>query len=132
MKKHRTARGPSSPASLESTFLLAGALPRSSRRATARRASSRRASARQLKRDIEGRVIEYLKHYPRSTTGEIAKGVNADRGRVAAELARIDRAADRDKRPGGSRIIDDRMGDDRVDEWVRSGPAAAYTFLYPT
>jgi hypothetical protein len=132
MQKHRTARGASSPASPESTFLLPGVLPRSSRRATARRASNRRASARQLKRDVEGRVIEYLKDHSRSTTGEIAKGVNADRGRVAAELARIARTADVDKRPRGSRVIDDRVGDDRLDEWVRSGPSAAYTFLYPT
>jgi hypothetical protein len=132
MQKHRTTRGASLPASLESAFLLPAVPPRSSRRATARPASSRRASARQLKRDVEGRVITYLKDHPRSTTGEIAKGVDADRGRVAAELARAARAAPIDKGPGGPRIIDDRARNDRLDDWVHSGPSAAYTFLYPT
>jgi hypothetical protein len=134
MKKQRTVGGASSPASLESTFLLPGALPRSSRRATARRASSRRATARQLRRDLEGRIIEYMKDHPRSTTGDIAKGVDAERGRVAAQLARITRLGlgDVDRGPGGPRIIDDRMGDDRLDDWVDSGPSAAYTFLYRT
>ena len=129
MQKHRTTGGASSPASLESAFLLPGVQPRSSRRATARRASSRRAAARQLRRDVEGRVIEYLKDRPSGTTGEIAKAVDADRGRVAAELSRIARRADTDAGPGGPRVIDNRMGDDRLDEWVDSGPSAEYTFL---
>src|SRR5512132_917542 len=88
MQKHRIIEGASSPASLESRFLLPGVLPRSSRRV-----GSRRAGARRLGRDVEGRVIEYLKEHPRSTAGEIAKVVGADRGRVAAELARIARTA---------------------------------------
>ena len=124
MQKHRTTGGASSPASLESAFLLPGVQPRSSRRA-----SSRRAAARQLRRDVEGRVIEYLKDRPSGTTGEIAKAVDADRGRVAAELSRIARRADTDAGPGGPRVIDSRMGDDRLDEWVDSGPSAEYTFL---
>ena len=129
MQKHRTAGGASSPASLESAFLLPGALPGSSRRAAARRASSRRAAARGLRRDVEGRVIEYLKDLPGGTPGEIAKGLDADRGRVAAELARIARRADTDEQPAGARIVDSRVGDDRLDEWVHSGPSSEYAFL---
>jgi predicted transcriptional regulator len=68
--------------------------PRSARRATARRASSRRAAARERKDDIEGRIIEYLKDHPRSTTGDIAKALNANRDTIAAGLSHIARASD--------------------------------------
>lgn len=131
MQKQRPAADASSPASLESAFLMPGVLPRSSRRATARRASSRRATARELPRDVEGRVMEYLKVHPGGTVGEIAKALDADRGRVAAELARFARRteSDSDGAPRGPRIIDDRAGDDRLDEWVHSGPSSEYTFL---
>jgi hypothetical protein len=61
---------------------------------TARRASDRRATARQRKDDIEGRIVEYLKDHPQSTTGDIAKGLNADRGTIAAALWHIVRASD--------------------------------------
>src|ERR1700727_541964 len=47
---------------------------RSTRRATARRASSRRATARQHKDDIDGRIVEYVKEHPQSTTGVMHKG----------------------------------------------------------
>ena len=67
---------------------------RSARRATARRASNRRATARQRKDDIEGRIIEYLKDHPRSTTGDIAKGLNANRGTIAAGLSHMVRASE--------------------------------------
>jgi hypothetical protein len=67
---------------------------RSARRATARRASNRRATARQRKEDVEGRVVEFLKDHPRSTTGDIAKGLNADRATIAAELSHIVRASE--------------------------------------
>ena len=133
MQKHRTAADVSSPASLELAFLLPGVQPRSTRRATARRASNRRAIARERKRDVEGRVIDYLKDHPSGTAGEIAKAVDADRGRVAAELARFARRSDTDTDsdtwPGGSRVIDDRVGDDRLDDWVHSGPSSEYAFL---
>jgi hypothetical protein len=135
MPKQRPAADASSPASLETAFLVPGVVPRSARRAAARRASSRRAAARELKRDVEGRVIEYLKIHPAGTTGEIAKALDADRGRVAAELARLAKPADSDAGPdidtgpGGPRIIDDRKGDDRLDEWVHNGPSSEYTFL---
>jgi hypothetical protein len=67
---------------------------RSARRAAARRASDRRASARELKHDIEGGIFDYLEHHPQSTTGDIAKGLNADRGTIAAALSRMARASD--------------------------------------
>ena len=74
-------------------------------------------------------MIEYLKDLPGGTPGEIAKGLDADRGRVAAELARIARRADTDERPAGARIVDNRVGDDRLDEWVHGGPSSEYAFL---
>jgi predicted transcriptional regulator len=67
---------------------------RSTRRATARRASNRRATARQHKDDLDGRIVEYLKDHPQSTTGEIAKGLNANRDTIAAGLSHIARASD--------------------------------------
>jgi hypothetical protein len=65
---------------------------RSARRATARRASTRRATARQRKDDVETRIIEYLKDRPQSTTGDMAKALNADRGTVAAGVSHMVRA----------------------------------------
>ena len=65
---------------------------RSVRRATARRASSRRATARERRDDVEGRIVEYRKHHPKSTTGDIAKALNADRDTIAAALSHIARA----------------------------------------
>jgi DeoR/GlpR family transcriptional regulator of sugar metabolism len=66
---------------------------RSGRRATARRASNRRATARRRKDDIEGRIVEYLKGRPQSTTGELAKGLNANRATIAAGLSHLARAS---------------------------------------
>jgi hypothetical protein len=63
--------------------------PRSARRATARRASSRRATARLHKDDIEDRVSEYMNDHPLCTTGDLAKGLNADRAQVAAARSHI-------------------------------------------
>jgi hypothetical protein len=67
---------------------------RSARRATARRASNRRATARRRKDHIEERIIEYLDDHPLSTTGELAKGLNADRAKVAAGRSHIARAGE--------------------------------------
>jgi hypothetical protein len=93
MQTQRTADGAPTPPSPESTLVTAPVVPqRSARRAAARRASSRRATARQRKDDVEGRIIEYLKGRPQSTTGDIAKGLNADRGTIAAGLAHLVRA----------------------------------------
>jgi hypothetical protein len=63
------------------------------RRATARRASSRRATARQRKDDLEGRIVDYMRDRPlRTTTGDIAKALDADRATIAAGLSHLARA----------------------------------------
>jgi hypothetical protein len=72
---------------------------RSTRRATARRASDRRATARQHKDDIDGRIIGYVKEHPQSTTGDMAKGLNADRGMIAAEVSTMVRTGELTKGP---------------------------------
>jgi hypothetical protein len=95
MKAQRTVDGAPTPQSPDSTIgTLPMVPPRSARRATARRASSRRAAARVRKDDVEGRIIEYLKDHPRSTTGDIAKALNANRDTIAAGLSHIARAGD--------------------------------------
>ena len=92
MQTQRTVDG---TPSRDSTFGRWPAVPRrSARRATARRASDRRATARQRKDDVEGRIADYLKHHPQSTTGDIAKGLNADRVTIAAGRSHIARASD--------------------------------------
>ena len=90
MQPHRTvgdAPTPQPPASTPSSTPVVP--PRSARRATARRASSRRATARLHKTDIEERVSDYLNEHPLSTTGDLAKGLNADRSKVAAARSHI-------------------------------------------
>ncbi|WP_259310843.1 hypothetical protein [Capillimicrobium parvum] len=67
---------------------------RSARRATARRASHRRATARKRKDDIEARIVEYLRGQPHSTTGGMAKRLNADRGTIAAGVSHMVRAGE--------------------------------------
>ena len=95
MQPQRTVDGAPTPPSPDSTLVTLPVVPqRSARRATARRASNRRATARQRKDDVEGRIIEYLKDHPQSTTGDIAKGLNANRGTIAAGLSHIARASD--------------------------------------
>jgi hypothetical protein len=73
--------------------------PRSTRRATARRASGRRATAREHKGDIDGRIYGYVKHHAQSTTGEMAKGLNADRGMIALEVSHMLRAGELTREP---------------------------------
>jgi hypothetical protein len=93
MQTQRTVDGAPTPQLPDSTPTAAPVVPqRSARRAAARRASNRRATARQRKDDVDGRVIEFVKDHPQSTTGDIAKGLNADRGMVAAGLSHIARA----------------------------------------
>ena len=95
MQTKRTVDGAPTPPSPDSTPVTFAVVPqRSARRATARRASDRRATARQRKQDVEGRIVDYLKDHPQSTTGDIAKGLNADRGTIAAALSHIVRASD--------------------------------------
>jgi capsid protein len=79
----------------ESMPVLAAVVPqRSARRATARRASSRRATARHHKGYIDGRIFEYVKDHPHSTTGDMAKGLNANRDTIASEVSHMVRAGE--------------------------------------
>jgi hypothetical protein len=95
MQAQRTVDGAPTPQSPDSTLVSVPVVPaRSARRATARRASKRRAAARRRKDDIEGRIVEFLKDHPQSTTGDVAKGLNANRATIAAELSHIARASD--------------------------------------
>jgi hypothetical protein len=92
MQTHPTVDEATTP---DSTFVTSPVVPRrSARRATARRASTRRATARQRKHDVEGRIIEYLKGRPQSTTGDMAKALNADRGTIAAGVSHMVRASE--------------------------------------
>jgi hypothetical protein len=92
MQKQQIADGIPSPVS---TLVTLPVVPqRSARRAAARRASDRRAAARELKDDVEGRIVKYLKDHPQSTTGDIAKGLNVHRGAIAAGRSHIARASD--------------------------------------
>ncbi len=93
MQTQRTVAGAPTLLSPESTLVTAPVVPRrSARRATARRAHNRRAMARQRKPDVEARIIEYLKDHPQSTTGDIAKRLNANRGTIGAGLSHLVRA----------------------------------------
>jgi hypothetical protein len=95
MQTQRTVDGAPTLQSPESTLITAPVVPqRSTRRATARRASNRRATARLRKDDVEGRIFEYLKDHPQSTTGDIAKGLNANRGTIAAGLSHMATASE--------------------------------------
>ena len=90
MQPHRIVDHAPTPQPPASTIGTAPVVPqRSARRATARRASNRRAAARLHKDDIEARVNEYLNEHPLSTTGDLAKGLNVDRGKVAAARSHI-------------------------------------------
>jgi hypothetical protein len=93
MQPPLTVDAASTPQPPSSTLVTAPVVAqRSARRATARRASNRRATARLRKDHIEDRIIEYLDDHPRSTTGDLAKGLNADRAKVAAGRSHIARA----------------------------------------
>jgi hypothetical protein len=90
MQTQRTVDRAPTPPSPDATHVTRPAVsPRSARRATARRASNRRATARLRKADIDGRIIDFMKDHPQSTTGAIAKGLNTDRGVIAARRSRI-------------------------------------------
>jgi hypothetical protein len=89
----------------EATLAKAPAVPRrSSRRATERRASSRRATARLHKDDIEERVSQFLNQHPLCTTGDLAKGLNLDRGAVAAARSHIASVGASAKDPGADDV----------------------------
>jgi hypothetical protein len=93
MQTQRTVNGAPTPPSPDATHDTPPAVSsRSARRATARRASNRRATARRRKADVDGRIIDFMKDHPQSTTGAIAKGLNADRVVIAAGRSHIARA----------------------------------------
>jgi hypothetical protein len=95
MPPHRTVGEVPTPHPSASTLASTPVVSqRSARRATARRASSRRATARLHKHDIEERVSEYLNDHPLCTTGDLAKGLNLDRGKVAAARSHIANAGE--------------------------------------
>jgi hypothetical protein len=95
MPPHRSVDEALTPPPPASTIVTAPVVPqRSARRATARRASNRRATGRLHKHDIEERVGDYLNEHPLSTTGDLAKGLNADRGKVAAARSHITNAGE--------------------------------------
>jgi hypothetical protein len=98
MQAQRTADEEATPRSPRSTLVTSPVVPaRSARRATARRATNRRATARRRKDDVDWRIVEYLEEHPKSTTGDIARGLNADRGTIAAGLSHIVGANDANK-----------------------------------
>ncbi len=66
-----------------------GAPARSVRRATARRASSRRVPSRVRRGDTKGRIIEFLDKHPGSTAGEVARGLDLNRGSVSTRLTQL-------------------------------------------
>jgi predicted HTH transcriptional regulator len=93
MQPQHTDDGAPTPQSPHSPLGAASEVPqRSARRATARRASTRRATARERNDDVEARILNYVKDRPQSTTGDIAKELNADRGAIAAGLSHLIRA----------------------------------------
>ena len=95
MQAQHTVDGAHNPQSPESMLVTAPEVPqRSARRATARRASNRRATARRRKDGVEGRVFEYLKDHPQSTIGDMAKGLNANRGTITAGVSHLIRACE--------------------------------------
>jgi predicted transcriptional regulator len=72
-----------------------GAPPsRSRRRATARRASQRRATARARKGDTKASIVEFLAKHPGSTAGDVAKGLNLNRGSVSTRLTQLAKAGE--------------------------------------
>jgi hypothetical protein len=98
MQTQRTVDGALTPEPPDSTPARLSVVPqRSARRATARRASRRRATARRRKDNVEWRIVDYLEDHPQSTIGDIAKGLSADRGTIAAGLSHIVRANDATK-----------------------------------
>ena len=77
--------------------------PRSQRRATARRASKRRATARTRKGDAKASVVAFLAKHPGSTAGEVAKGLNLNRGSVSSRLTQLAKAGQIQKANRGYR-----------------------------
>jgi CRP-like cAMP-binding protein len=73
----------------DSTPATSGARVRSVRRGTARRASTRRATARTHQVDIRARIVDFLSKHPGSTAGDVAKGLDLNRGSVSTRLSQL-------------------------------------------
>ena len=67
---------------------------RSVRRATVRRASKRRATARSRQVDVKARIIDFLAKHPGSTAGDVAKGLNLNRGSASTRLTQLAKAGE--------------------------------------
>ena len=74
---------------------------RSIRRATARRASTRRAVARTRRGDTKARIVEFLEKHPGSTAGEVARGLDLNRGSVSTRLTQLAKLGDISKSERG-------------------------------
>jgi hypothetical protein len=74
---------------------------RSIRRATARRASHRRAVARSRQSDTDASIVDFLRHHPASTLGDLAKHLNLDPEHVATCLTHLTAAEEIQKGPHG-------------------------------
>jgi hypothetical protein len=78
-----------------------GMPPRSKRRATASRASRRRATARSRQPDVKAKIVGYLEKHPKSTAGDIAKGLNLARNSTATRLTQMAKAGEINKATRG-------------------------------
>lgn len=74
---------------------------RSGRRATARRASTRRATARTRQVDTKKSIVEFLATHPGSTAGQVAKGLNLNRGSVSTRLTQLAKSGEINKAARG-------------------------------
>jgi cell division septum initiation protein DivIVA len=74
---------------------------RSVRRGTARRASARRATARTRQVDIKARIVEFLSKHPGSTAGDVAKGLDLNRGSVSTRLSQLAKSGEIEKAARG-------------------------------
>ena len=72
----------------------AGAPARSVRRAAARRASKRRATTRSRQVDVKASIIAFLAQHPGSTAGDVAKGLNLNRGSTSTRLTQLAKAGE--------------------------------------
>jgi MarR family len=67
---------------------------RSVRRAAARRASKRRATTRSRQVDVKASIIAFLAQHPGSTAGDVAKGLNLNRGSTSTRLTQLAKAGE--------------------------------------
>jgi hypothetical protein len=72
----------------DATPATPGAPGRSVRRG-ARRASAPRATARKRQVDIQARIVEFLSKHPGSTAGDVAKGLDLNRGSMSTRLSQL-------------------------------------------